>query len=220
MLKPKINLLIVEDHEIMIDGLKLLIAEQEDLHLVGATKQGIEALELLKTEQVDVAVVDISMPNMNGEELTKRIKKEHPQVKVLVLSMHREAHYVAKMIAVNIDGYILKDNGEKEFVNAIRCVVEKGSYYDQEIAHVIATHLRNENKSDKVQTTVSFTRREKEVLALVGQGLAAKEIAQRLHIQKSTVETHKVNLRDKLGFTNSKELMRYAIREGYTGEMS
>jgi len=214
----RIRVIIVEDHQLMIDGLKLLLAGQRDIELVGTAHHGREAQTLLRKFHVDVAVVDISMPEMNGEELTRYIRRHHQHVKVLVLSMHRHERYITRMAAAGIDGFMLKDHGETAFVSAIRSVIRDGFFYDQEIAHIMMKRMHEIHHPDHLQTAVQLTRREQDVLGLVGRGLQSKEIADILSIAKSTVETHKLNLREKLGLRDVKALLKYAIENGYAAD--
>lgn len=211
----KIKIIIAEDHKIMIDGLKSLLKDHNDIDVVGVASNGREAIALLVAYEVDVAVVDISMPEMDGVELTKYIKERHPSVKVLVLSMHKQERHISRIAAAGIDGYILKDNGQREFVDSLRKLVETGYYYDQEVAHIIIKRLHEVHHPEHMQTAVKLTRREQQVLTLIGQGLQSKEVAEKLFIAKSTVESHKGALKEKLGLRDVKALIRYAIENGY-----
>ena len=215
MVNPPIKVMIVEDHGIMVAGLRLLLAEQDNIELVATASNGKEAVTHLNNTAIDIAVVDISMPEMNGEELTKYIRKHHPTIKVLVLSAHKQERYITRMVAAGMHGYILKDNGDAEFVRALNTMMSKGYYYDQEIMHVIIQRQNEEHQTDNLVTSVKLTQRETDVLKLIGKGLQAKEIADALSIAKSTVETHKLNLREKLGLRDVKALTIYAIENGY-----
>jgi two-component system, NarL family, nitrate/nitrite response regulator NarL len=209
-----INVILADDHQIVLDGLKSLLEREKDICSVGEALNGIELLAQLEKKQADVAVVDIDMPLMNGIETTKEIKMLHPQIKVLILSMYNDNEYIKRLIEVGASGYILKNKGKEELVNAIRKIAAGGRYLGDDIVKTLMKEMqKQQNKIN--DNTIPLTKRETEVLKLIAEGNSTPQIAHKLCIAHSTVETHRRNLIDKLGVANSKELIRYAIEKGY-----
>ncbi|NVO11896.1 MAG: response regulator transcription factor [Bacteroidales bacterium] len=209
-----INVIIADDHQIVLDGLKLLLEREKDICPVGEALNGLELLAQLEKKQVDVAVIDIDMPRMNGIETTKEIRKRFPDVKVLILSMYNDNEYIKQLIEVGASGYILKNKGKEELVNAIRKIAEGGDYLGDAIIKTLMDEMKKPKKSLN-DNKIPLTKREIEVLKLIAKGCTTPQIAEALFIAHSTVETHRRNLIDKLGVANSKELIRYAIENGY-----
>ncbi|NOU17739.1 MAG: response regulator transcription factor [Bacteroidales bacterium] len=209
-----INVIIADDHQIVLDGLKSLLEREKDICPVGEALNGFELLALLENKQVDVAVIDIDMPRMNGIETTKEIKKRYPEVRVLILSMYNDNEYIRQLIEIGASGYILKNKGKEELVNAIRKIAAGGDYLGDAIIKTLMDEMKKPKKSLN-DNKIPLTKREIEVLKLIAQGCTTPQIADKLCIAHSTVETHRRNLIDKLGVANSKELIRYAIENGY-----
>lgn len=209
-----INVILADDHQIVLDGLKSLLEREKDICSVGEALNGIELLAQLEKKQADVAVVDIDMPLMNGIETTKEIKMLHPETKVLILSMYNDNEYIKRLIGVGASGYILKNKGKEELVNAIRKIAAGGQYIGDAVLKTLMDDLQKPMKSPD-DNRVPLTKRETEVLTLIAESNSTPQIADKLFIAHSTVETHRRNLIDKLGVANSKELIRYAIENGY-----
>ncbi len=209
-----INVVIADDHQIVLDGLKSLLDREKDIRSVGEALNGIELLALLEKKQVDIAVIDIEMPRMNGIETTKEIKKRYPEVKVLILSMYNDNEYIRQLIEVGASGYILKNKGKEELVSAIRKIAAGGEYLGDAVIKTLMDEIKKPKKniSDK---KIPLTKREIDVLKLIAEGNTTPQIAEALFIAPSTVETHKRNLIDKLGVANARALIKYAIENGY-----
>jgi two-component system, NarL family, nitrate/nitrite response regulator NarL len=209
-----INVILADDHQIVLDGLKSLLEREKDICSVGEALNGIELLKLLEKIQADVAVIDIDMPLMNGIESTKEIKKLYPGVKVLILSMYNDNEYIKRLIEVGASGYILKNKGKEELVNAIRKIAAGGQYLGEEVVKALMDDLQKIKKNQN-DNKVPLTKRETEILELIANCNSTPQIADKLCIAHSTVETHRRNLIDKLGVANTKELIRFAIENGY-----
>ncbi len=211
--KKQITVLIADDHKMMLDGLRSLLNQEKDIHIVGEAMNGNQVMDILAFNQVDIAILDISMPDMDGYDTVINMRKKYPQVKVLVLSLHKDERHVGKLVKSGVAGYIVKERGSEELVNAIRTIANGKEYFDKEVMEISLRALKN--KSTTGDTIVKFTPRELEVLDLIAEGLSSKEIGNILHIAESTVETNRKNLLAKLDLPNSKHLLKYAIEQGY-----
>ncbi|MFA0960249.1 response regulator [Roseivirga sp. BDSF3-8] len=212
----KINVLIADDHQIVLDGLTLLLQNEEDIHIVDVVADGSLALKVMEYEKVDVAVIDISMPGLDGVETTKAIKEKYPETAVLILTMHNEGGYITELIKTGASGYILKNRGKEELVDAIHKVAAGGQFFSESVTQTLIADIKNGEAAKKKNNMIQLTRREKEVLKHISRGLTSPQIAEVLFIAPSTVETHRRNLIDKIGVPNSKGLVRYAIKNGYS----
>lgn len=215
-MKNKIKIIIADDHRILLDSLKSLVADTEDIDVVEVANNGGYAYKLVEENpDIDVAVVDISMPNMDGIEVTRKIKETHPQVKVLVLTGHTEVDKMQQVIEAGAAGYILKSKGGNELVTAIRAIHQGNDYFGKTVTDALIEKERRKRLADSIEK-VEFTPREIDVLRLIGKGLSSKEIAEELGRAPTTIDTHRRHLLEKSGVKNSKELILYAVKEGYT----
>lgn len=206
-----INILIADDHEIVVEGLRSLLENEKNIAIIGEANNGEEVLPILQDNTINVAVLDISMPKMDGLDLTKFIKSNHPDVKILILTMHNEIGFIRRIIEAGADGYILKNKGKEELVRAIHTLYEGNEYLGEEVTKTLFSSIRNSN----VYGEIKFTKREKEVLKLIANGNTTKEIAEILPIAPTTIETYRRNLIEKTGVKNSKALVKFAIENGY-----
>lgn len=208
-----IRVLIAEDHAIVREGIRLILESAPDIEVVGEATNGHEAVERACTDTPDVVCMDISMPYLDGLEATRRIRNRCPDVHVLALTVHDSDEYFFKMLQAGASGYVLKDAASADLVSAVRAV-ERGDVF---LYPSVARKLVDEYVSRIPEVAaeppdLTLTPREREVLALVGQGLSNKQIAERLVISLSTVQTHYAHVVEKLGLTNRAELIRYAIQ--------
>ncbi|WP_027879253.1 response regulator transcription factor [Mesoflavibacter zeaxanthinifaciens] len=206
-----INIVIADDHEIVVEGLRSLLENEEEIVIVGEAYDGEEVIPLLASNNVDVAVLDISMPKMDGVDLTKFIKTNYPHVKILILTMHNEIGFIRRIIEAGAHGYILKNKGKEELVRAIQALHSGNEYLGEEVTKTLFSSIRNANVYGEIQ----LTKREKEVLKLIASSYTTPKISERLNIAPSTVETHRRNLIEKTGVKNSKGLVKFAIENGY-----
>src|SRR5687768_8956832 len=198
-----IRVLIADDHSIVRDGLKRILAATADLQVIGEAASGDAALALVKANDYDVVMLDMSMPGLSGLDLIKRLKVEKPKLRILVLSMHGEQQYAARVLKAGAAGYLNKDSAAEALLGALRKIAAGGVHIGEAAAAALlsSSQAPHENLSD----------REFEVLRLLVEGLGPTEIGERLHLSVKTVSTHKTRILEKLGVKGTAELVRYAI---------
>lgn len=207
----KTSILIVDDHQLVIDGLKSMLLANENYTIANEALNGQHAIDLIMANptKYQLVITDITMPLMGGVELCKIIKTQYPQIKVLILSMHNSISIVKDAIAAEADGYMLKNTGQDEFLKGIERIVGNGTYFSQDILPIIM----NQFNKNKLQTTKpNLTQRETEVLQLIVQEFTSKEIADKLSISKQTVDTHRINIMQKTNCQTLVGLIKYAIQ--------
>lgn len=207
-----IRLILVDDHQIVLDGLKALLDDLDGFDCVATAENGQKALDLLQVFEVDVVLMDIDMPVMNGMEATRRIKKHHPKVKVISLTQHSERGMVRQLLDCGSDGYLLKNIAQDELADAIRKVNNGENVFSSEVALSLAGKAVEKNSNG---VEVELTERELEILALIAEGLSSKQIGEKLFISPRTVDTHRTNLMNKLEIHNIAGLIRFAFKNGY-----
>jgi len=199
------NILLADDHQIVIDGLKLILDSRENFEVIGEVADGQQVLDFLVKNPVDIVVLDINMPVMDGITCAKQIKDRYRQVKVIVLTMYAQKSFVEEIIKIGIDGCLLKNNTGKELAEAIDRVYSGRSYYDQ-----IQTFDSDKEEIKKHK----LSQREIEIIKLLADGLSSSQISERLFISEHTVKTHRKNILKKLDLHNSSELIQYALNNG------
>jgi DNA-binding NarL/FixJ family response regulator len=204
-----IKVLIADDHQILRDGLKQLLAEYDDIQVAGEASNGNEALKKIRDEDWNVVVLDMSMPGKSGIELIKQIKAEKPKLPILILSMHKEEQYAVRTLKAGASGYLSKDSAATQLVQAIRKVAGGGGFLSPEVAQKLA--LGMVQTSDAPPHTL-LTDREFQIFQLIASGTGISEIANDLHLSVKTVSTHKTRLLQKMNLTNTSDLIRYAIK--------
>ncbi len=212
----KIQVLLVDDHKIMRDGLRALLASSADIEVVGEACDGRTAIDLVRTLSPNVVVMDIGMPEMNGVDATRQIRTGYPKVKVIVLSTHTDKRYVHHALEAGACGYVLKIAAHDELVRAIRSASVGRTYLSPEIAGLVVERATQPHSGTEVSAFSQLGAREREVLQLVAEGKTSAETAKQMHISIKTVETHRRNIVQKLGLHGTAELTKYAIREGLT----
>ena len=212
------SVLIVDDHEIVRHGLALMIQQEPDLEVGGSAGDFAQASELLRKQRFDAAVVDISLGGISGLEIVKRIADRSPSTRILVLTMHEESLYWERAMGAGAHGFVMKRDGPAQLIKAIRAVLAGTLYYSEQVQARLADIARSMRKTSPAGPLDTLSDRELDVLRLVGQGLGTSEIAGRLSRSVKTIETHKANLKTKLGMASSQELtsfaMRWAVDEG------
>jgi DNA-binding NarL/FixJ family response regulator len=229
------KVLLADDHRIVREGLKSLLQSQADMQVVAEAADGRQAVQMARELAPDVVVMDVAMPQLNGIEATRQIAADEPGMKVVALSMHSDRRYVSEALKAGASGYVLKDGAFEELITAIRAVVSNKVYLSPRVAGVVvedyvrrlpgrgngggtAAHAAG-GAADEAARRGAFdalTPREREVLQLMAEGYATKEVAHRLHVSVKTVETHRRQIMEKLDLHSVAELTKYAIREGLT----
>ena len=206
----KVNIILVDDHQMLRDGLRNLIEQKANLQIIGEASNGREAIKLCAKLIPDVVITDVSMPNLNGIESAKQIIKENPEIKIIGLSMHANRKFVQSMFKAGGYGYLLKDGDVNELITAITTVMQNRKYLSKNINQDYLHSLNNDEDSKQISS------RETEVLQLLTEGKSSKEIAELLFLSPKTVDVHRNNLMKKLELYTIPELTKYAIREGLT----
>jgi DNA-binding NarL/FixJ family response regulator len=210
------RIVLADDHALLRQGLRKILSENPRLEVVGEAGDGLELLELIKAHAPDLVILDISMPHLRGIEAIREIRALQPGLRILILTMHRESEYLVQAIAAGADGYLLKDDAEKDLFFAIDSV-SHGKIF-------ISRFLADESRRDWAQIrrgatgttpTDPLTSREREVLKLIAEGRSSREIGQLLYISHRTVERHRANIMDKLNVNKTADLIRYALGKGY-----
>mgnify|MGYP000853323662 CR=1 FL=1 len=213
-MQDKIKVLLVDDHKIFLDGLEELLSKDGNFRIVGKASSGREALSLISTCNPDIVVMDISMPDINGIETTKIIAKNWADVKVIALSMHLDKGMISGVLQAGARGYILKECSIDEFIRGIKAVSDGQVYLTPKVAAIVLEDYLALKKSNTQAAEHKLTSREVQVLKLLVKGEHTKAIASKLSISKSTVDTHRRNIMEKLNCSNIADLTRYALREG------
>lgn len=208
-----IRVLIADDHQLLRDGLRRMLAEDDTISVVGEAANGTEVLGILEKLKVDVILMDINMPEMNGVETTARVTAAHADVKVLALTMLEQGSFVQLMLRNGAAGYLSKNTGSADLVHAIHAVHEGKRYLGEQATEML---LASVSRQQTVARSLipELTRREKEILHLIMQGMSDAEISSALFISPTTAESHRKNLRSKLGARNSAEIVRIAMERG------
>ncbi|MDD3739831.1 MAG: response regulator transcription factor [Bacteroidales bacterium] len=209
-MKDKIKIIIVDDHEIFRNGLKMVLGKLSYSELIGEAKNGVEFLELLKKSIPDIVLLDIEMPVMNGIEAAKSALEKYPNLNIIALTMFNDDEYIKSMMDVGVKGFLIKNINKDTLDKAILTVVNGGNYYSEELFEFFSKQMTKDKSADK--NVIDLTRREKEILQLLCEGLSNKEIADELFISERTVLGHKTNLMLKTNCKNSLSLMAYAIK--------
>jgi DNA-binding NarL/FixJ family response regulator len=207
--QSKKKILIVDDHPMMRDGLRLLIANEPDLEVVGEAEDAATALDLAEKLKPDIAIVDITLRCSNGLDLIKDLQIRSPRTAVLVLSMHDESLYAERVLRAGWRGYIMKQEGGKRIIQGVRQIANGHTFVSPAVSAKIVDSFSGRNEKAEVE---QLTDREFEVFQLIGQGLSTKEMADNLHVSVKTIEVHRVNIKAKLKTPTAPELIRYAVR--------
>ena len=209
------NILIVDDHGIVREGLKSLIEQHSEMKVIGEARDGNKAIQLTKELSPDVVIMDVSMPNLNGVEATKYILQQKPDAKVIILSMHTDSQIVKESLKAGASGYVLKSYLFDELLNALKAVEAGEHYLSPRITGVVLDNYRTE-KAVAASQTPNLTTRERQILQLIAEGKTIKEIARILHISSKTADANRRQIMNKLSIFNIAELTKFAIREGLT----
>jgi DNA-binding NarL/FixJ family response regulator len=212
---PEIRLLLVDDHEIVRTGISMLLESEKDIKIIGQASSGRQALELASQLHPDVVVMDITLPDISGIEVTRQLKGQHPEIAVVALTIHEDQQYFFEMLQAGADGYVPKRAASEDLIKAIHAAFNGQVFIYPSLAKVLVKDFLSQPEAEKSRESVNgITNREQEVLELLAIGKSNDEIAASLSISKHTVARHRENLMRKLGLHNRSELVKYAIRKG------
>ena len=208
------KVIVVEDHQILLESISLLISTMPNIELVGKASNGLKAMQILETEEVDIVVSDVQMPVMNGVELTWKVKQQFPHIKVLMLTVSEDAQTIKNALQAGADGFIFKSAEREELEEAIACLINNKKYYSDKAILSLAEAQNEVFISDKEALKTMLTERELQILKLISQEMSGIQIAEKLFISPTTVESHRKNLFSKIGVNTSVGLVKYALKHG------
>lgn len=204
------NIYIVDDHQIVIDGLEVMLGFESDFEIVGTQSDSSKVIEDLQKLAVDILLTDTNMPKLSGAELTKQVRSQFPRIRILALSMNTEGESIREMVAAGVNGYVLKHSSKQELILAIKTVAEGKKYFVQEAFDSLMSNIQNQKNSDEEELTT----RELEIIQLIAQDLSNKRIADQLFISERTVETHRRNIYRKTNTQTVVGLLTVARQRG------
>jgi DNA-binding NarL/FixJ family response regulator len=210
-----VRILLAEDHTVVRAGLRALLEKEDGMEVVAEASDGREAVQLAQTARPDVVVMDVTMPGLNGIEATRAIVSQNPRIRVVGLSMNSDRRYILEMLSAGAVGYVLKSAAADDLVRALHSVHDGRTYFSRQISDLVVKEIV-ERPAREATSLASLSGREREVLQLLAEGRTSKEIAVRLDIAASTVESHRQKIMDKLNLRSVAELTKYAVREGLT----
>ena len=206
------SIVLADDHVLFRQGVKKIIEEVMDLEVVGEANDGLELLELLKKKRPDLIILDISMPNLRGLEAAREIKVLYPQVKILLLTMHKKKDFLQEGVEADVDGFLVKEDADTELLQAVDAIRRGQKFFSPLLSEKLADLVRDSGKPSPL------TRREREIVKLLAEGKNSKEIAELLYISIYTVRRHRDNIMRKLEFKGLADLVRFAMEQGLTAD--
>lgn len=206
------KVLIADDHRVVIEGIKAALSGETQFQVVGEATSGVQAMMYVRSLRPDIVITDISMPDMNGIAIAMQIKKIEPNIRIIVFTMHSDREYVIDLFQAGINSYVLKEDPMTELIFAIKAAMHGGVYLSEKVHAILQDHIRElaEGKKDLLE---SLSIREREVFLLLAEGLAIKDISEKLCISNKTVESHKYNIMEKMNVGSIIELTKIAIRK-------
>ncbi len=208
------RILLADDHGVVRQGLRAVLARDASFEVIGESGDGREAVRLADALQPDVVIMDISMPQLNGIEAAKQIVKANPRTHIIILSMHSDETYLMRALQAGVKGYLLKESAEEDLIRAVRMVAQGKPFFSPAVTSaLLADYMRDMQQRNLRDSYDLLTEREKEVLQLLAEGKSNKEAATVLDLSTNTVETHRTNLMQKLGLHNTAEIVLYAVRK-------
>ena len=210
------HILLADDHVMFRQGIKRIIEDSDNFKVVGEVGNGLELLEFLKNRSVDLVILDISMPDMRGIEATREAKIICPDIKVLILTMHKNTEYVQHAIKAGANGYLIKEDSDTELLTAINKILQGDRYISHTLSLELTDNFLRKGRKDFKHPFDGLTIREREVLKLIAEGKSSKDIAGLLFISPRTAEHHRANIRKKLSLQSTADLTKHAIKMGYT----
>jgi DNA-binding NarL/FixJ family response regulator len=214
------RIILAEDHVLVREGIKKIIEAFPGYQVVGEVGDGPELLRLLKKLPVDMVILDITMPSLPGIEATREIKQAYPNVKVLILTMHKKKEYLHNAMAAGVDGYLLKEDAPKELLNAIEKIRQEEIYVSPLLASDLANLYVQSQRQEEAEPAEPLTRREIEIIKMIAEGKSSKEMAEILFLSFRTIQNHRAKIMKKLNLKKNTDLVKYAIQKGYTAAAS
>lgn len=214
----KLKIMLVEDFQTVRDGIRLLLESETDIEIVSEMENGALALAQVNEVSPDIIVMDISMPELNGLKATKKIKKINPDIKIIILTRHKDSAYLQQLISAGVSGYVLKQSSSAELVRAIRAVSAGNSYIDPALTNKVLGSYARQTSPLRGELKAELTDRESEVLRQIAWGYSNKEIAHNLGLSVKTIEAHKAKSMKKMNFLSRIDIVRYAILQGWLEE--
>lgn len=216
MIEKPVTILLADDHTIVRQGLAKLLESEPDLKVIGEASNGREAIEKVETLKPDIVLMDIGMPQLNGIEAVRQIKKKQPHIKVIILSMHSHERFISEALSLGATGYLMKDSTGRDIVKAIRAATKGDTFLSPAISrHVVESYLSMKRGNSSPRDLYStLSNREREVFQMIAEGRTVKEISEILCVSVSTIKTHRANIMDKLKMKNLSQLIQFAINLG------
>jgi len=214
------KIILAEDHVLVREGIKKIIEAFPGFEVVGEVGDGPDLLRLLKKLPVDMVILDITMPSLPGIEVAREIKQEYPNVKVLILTMHKKKEYLHNAMAAGVDGYLLKEDAPKELLNAIEKIRQGMLYVSPLLASDLANLYVQSQRQEEAEPAEPLTRREIEIIKLIAEGKSSKEMAEIMFLSFRTIQNHRAKIMKKLNFKKNTDLVKYAIHKGYAATTS
>ncbi|UCF95843.1 MAG: response regulator transcription factor [Spirochaetaceae bacterium] len=212
----KVRILLADDHQIMREGLKALLGRLPSVQVVAEAENGIEALKLARQEKPDIIVMDIAMPDINGIEVTRQLKSELADIKIIALSMHSDRRFVSEILKAGASAYVLKQAAFEDLESAIKAVMKDRTFLSADILDSVVSDYVSQLTNSEYEAYRQLSDRERQVLQLLAEGNSTKEIAFKLHVSVKTIESHRQNIMNKLGIRTLAGLTKFAVREGLT----
>ncbi len=213
------RVLLADDHELVLDGISRIVSDIEGFEVVGKASNGKEAIDHIALVHPNLVLMDVDMPVMNGLDATMYIKKHHPEIKIIVITMHGDPGLIKRMTDIGADGFLLKNSDYEEFEDALNRVSSGKTYFSSEAARAVITGMNvtpgNFTVSENTIAYSTLSDREREILGLLAEGLSNKEIGEKLFISHRTVDTHRTNIMKKLDVHNIAELVKMAVKNGW-----